>query len=214
MSGGNLALERSEPTPAAATAAPYRPRTRLALSLRWYLFALAGASMLPLLGLATLEASDAIGARQDQAKLQMRQLLADSAHGVEQGLASMTATAQALAISSALASGKLAAFRQEAQDIATARQIDVVLRDPSGAQLVATRVPPGAPPAHPPGRGPPGPRRHRRRAQLHLRYLRLRHDPPLSGAHRRAGGGAYPPRPGKPATAWKSPSPRVPWRSG
>ena len=101
--------------------------------------------MLPLLGLATLEANDAIGARRDQAKLQMRQLLADSAHGVEQGLAGITATAQALAISSALTSGRLAAFRQEAQDAATARQIDVVLRDPSGAQIVATRVPPGAP---------------------------------------------------------------------
>ena len=58
----------------------------------------------------------------------------------------MTATARLLAGSSALAGRDLLAFRQEADELAASRGVDVVLRNPDGSQAVATRVPRGAPP--------------------------------------------------------------------
>ncbi len=126
------------------------PRAR-ALSLRWYLLALTGAVMLPLLVLATLEARDAIQARQSEVQLEMRLLLAGGMNGVEQGVDAMTATARLLAMSPSLAARDLAAFRLEADDLAAARHVDLVLRDPSGAQIMATRVARGAPlPSLPP----------------------------------------------------------------
>ncbi len=83
--------------------------------------------------------------------MEMRLELAASANGVEQGLGAMTATARLLAASPSLGARDLASFRQEADELAAARRVDVVLRDPSGAQIVATRVPRGsAPPTLPP----------------------------------------------------------------
>ena len=128
-----------------------RSRRALTLSLRWYLVALAAAVMLPLLVLATVEARDAILARESEVQLEMRLLLAGGVNGVEQGLDAMTATVRLLATSPSLAAHDLVAFRQEADELATARHVDLVLRDPSGAQIVATRVPRGAPlPSLPP----------------------------------------------------------------
>ena len=120
-------------------------RPAFVLSLRWYLLALTGAVMLPLLVLATLEARDAIRARQSEIQLEMRLLLAGSANGVDQGLESMTATARLLASSPSLAARDLVAFRQDADELAASRHVDVVLRDPAGAQVVATRIPQGSP---------------------------------------------------------------------
>ena len=120
-------------------------RHALVLSLRWYLVALAGAVMLPLLILATVEARDAIQARESSVQLQMRLLLVSAAKGVDQGLEALTATVRTLATSPSLAIHDLALFRQEADDLASTRGMDVVLRDPTGAQLVATRVPAGTP---------------------------------------------------------------------
>ena len=129
--------------------APARPAQ--ALSLRWYLVALAAAVMLPLLILATLEARDAIQARQSEVQLEMRLLLAGGVNGVEQGLDAMTATVRLLATSPSLAARDPVAFRQEADELAAARHVDLVLREPSGAQVIATRVPPGTPlPSLPP----------------------------------------------------------------
>ena len=132
------------------TASDTRPgrRTRrpVVLSFRWYLLALTAAVMLPLLALAAVEAQDAIQARHTQVELEMRLLLAGGANSVEQGLDAITGTARLLAMSPSLAARDLAGFRQEADELAAARQVDVVLRDPSGAQVVATRVPRGAPP--------------------------------------------------------------------
>ena len=116
------------------------------LSFRWYLLALTAAVMLPLLALAGVEARDAIQARHSQVQLEMRLLLAGGVNGVDQGLDAITATARLLAMSPSLATRDLVGFRQEADELASARQVDVVLRDPSGAQIVATRVPRGAPP--------------------------------------------------------------------
>ncbi len=113
--------------------------------LRAYLLALTAAIMLPLLTLAWLEAQDAIGARQSEAQVQMRLLLEDTTHGLEQGLAAMTATATVLARSPSLTNSDLASLRQQADDVASVRGVDVVLRDPMGQQLLATRVPRDAP---------------------------------------------------------------------
>ena len=121
-------------------------RRALVLSFRWYLVALAAAVMLPLLVLAAVEGQDAIRARHSQVQLEMRLLLAGGVNSVEQGLDAVTATARLLAMSPSLATRDLAGFRQEADELATSRHVDVVLRDPSGAQVVATRVPRGAPP--------------------------------------------------------------------
>ncbi len=120
-------------------------RRPMVLSLRWYLLALTAAMMLPLLLLAAFEARDAIQARRSEVQMEMGLLLAGGASGVEQGLEAMTATARLLAASPALATRDLLAFRQEADELAVSRGVDVVLRDPAGAQLVATRVPRGAP---------------------------------------------------------------------
>ena len=115
------------------------------LGFRSYLLALTAAVMVPLLTLAALEASDAISARKSEAQVQMRLLLEDTTHGLEQGLASMISTAQVLARSPSLATSDLAGFRPQADDVAQVRGVDVVLRDRNGAQMLATRVPPGAP---------------------------------------------------------------------
>ena len=129
----------------------WRARTPVVLSLRWYLVALTAAVMLPLLALAAVEARDAIQARHSEVQMEMRLLLDAGANGVEQGLGAVTATARLLAASPSLAARDLSAFRQEADELAAARQVDVVLRDPAGAQVVATRVPRGsAPPTLPP----------------------------------------------------------------
>ncbi len=151
MSSAQLALSPIDDL-ARASSPERRPwRLQTALSLKSYLLALAAAIVLPLLTLAVVEALDSIHARQHEATLQMQLLLADSAHGVEQGLAGMTSTAEVLAGSPSLIAGDLKAFRQEADDVATARGVDIVLRDASGAQVVSTRVPPGAPlPSLPP----------------------------------------------------------------
>ena len=133
-----------------ATPAQRRGRA-IVVSLRWYLLALTGAVMLPLLALAAVEARDAIQARHAEVQLEMRLLLAASANGVDQGLDAMTATARLLAVSPSLAARDLTAFRQEADELAASRRVDVVLRDPAGNQIVATRVPRGAaPPTLPP----------------------------------------------------------------
>jgi hypothetical protein len=121
-------------------------RYAVVLSLRWYLLALTAALMLPLLILASVEARDAIRARRSEVQIQMRLLLSGAANGVEQGLDAVIATGRLLAISPTLAAGDLAAFRQAADELAASRKVDVLLRDPSGAQVVATRVPRGAPP--------------------------------------------------------------------
>ena len=121
-------------------------RYAVVLSLRWYLVALTAALMLPLLILASVEARDAIRARRSEVQIQMRLLLSGAANGVEQGLDAVIATGRLLAISPTLAAGDLTAFRQAADELATSRKVDVLLRDPSGAQVVATRVPRGAPP--------------------------------------------------------------------
>ena len=123
-----------------------RARRAVVLSLRWYLLALTAAVMLPLLVLAAVEARDAIEARRSEVQLEMRLLLAGGSNSVQQGLEALTATARLLAMSPSLASRDLAGFRQEADELATARHVDVVLRDPAGAQVVATRVPRGTPP--------------------------------------------------------------------
>ncbi len=125
--------------------AAWAVRPALVLSLRWYLLALTGAVMLPLLVLATMEARDAIRARQSEVQLEMRLLLEASANGVDQGLEAMTATARLLASSPSLTARDLSAFREDANELAASRHVDVVLRDPSGAQLVATRIPEGSP---------------------------------------------------------------------
>ncbi len=123
----------------------FMPRYAIVLSLRWYLMALTAAVMLPLLLLAIVEARDAIRARRSEVQIQMRLLLSGAANGVEQGLEAVVATAQLLAVSPSLAAGDLTAFRHEADELAASRKVDVLLRDPSGAQVVATRVPRGAP---------------------------------------------------------------------
>ena len=121
-------------------------RVRTAVSLRWYLIALIMAVTLPLLGLTTLECWDAVQARRSEATLHMQMQLSETTEGLVRGLAGMTAVAQMLANAPALADGDLAAFRLHAAEVANIQGVDVVLRDPSGAQLVATRVPRGAPP--------------------------------------------------------------------
>ncbi len=121
------------------------------ISLRWYLLALTGAVMLPLLVLASVEAHDAIQAHNAEVQMEMRLLLTASANGLDQGLDAMTATARLLAASPSLAARDLTAFRQDADELAASRQVDVVLRDPAGNQVVATRVTRGAvPPTLPP----------------------------------------------------------------
>lgn len=120
-------------------------RPRVSLRLRWYLIALATAITLPLLLLATLEGVDAIDARRSEAALQMHLQLSNTTRGVTQGLGSLTALAQVLAASPALSVQDLAAFRTQAEEVASANGVDIVLRDPAGAQLVATRLPRGAP---------------------------------------------------------------------
>ena len=122
-----------------------RPSYAIVLSLRWYLLALTAAVMLPLLLLATVEARDAVRARRSEVQVQMRLLLSGAANGVEQGLDAVVETARLLAMSPSLAAGDLSAFRGEVDDLAASRNMDVLLRDPSGAQVVATRVPRGAP---------------------------------------------------------------------
>ena len=145
----DMAAERTSQSGAEGpptTAARARNRiTAFILGFRSYLLALTAAIMLPLLTLAALEASDAIAARKSEAQVQMRLLLEDTTYGLEQGLAAMTSTAQVLARSPSLTSADLVSFRQQADDVAQVRGVDVVLRDRTGAQLLATRVPPGAP---------------------------------------------------------------------
>jgi signal transduction histidine kinase len=121
-------------------------RYAVVLSLRWYLLALTAALMLPLLILASVEVLDASRARRSEVQIQMRLLLSGAANGVEQGLDTVIATANLLALSPTLAAGDLTAFRQTADELAKSRKVDVLLRDPSGAQVVATRVPRDAPP--------------------------------------------------------------------
>ncbi len=141
MQPATLALEDF----AAASIGRPTGRARLGLSLRWYLVALTVAVTLPLLGLAMLEAWDAIHARESEAALHMELQLSETTDGVREGLATITAQTEVLAVSPALAERDLAAFRQHADKFAAEHGVDVVLRDPTGAQVVATRVPRDAP---------------------------------------------------------------------
>ena len=133
-------------------AAPKRAGgSAVVVSLRWYLLALTGAVMLPLLVLATVEAHDAVQAHNAEIQMEMRLLLSASANSLDQGLEAMTATARLLASAPSLAARDLPAFRQDADELAASRGMDVVLRDPAGNQVVATRVARGAvPPTLPP----------------------------------------------------------------
>ncbi len=121
-------------------------RVCAALSLRWYLIALTMAVTLPLLGLATLESWNAVHARRSEAALRMRMQLSETMQGLVQGVATMTAMAEMLAAAPALSERDLAAFRAYAEELADSQGVDVALRDASGRQLVATRVPREAPP--------------------------------------------------------------------
>jgi PAS domain S-box-containing protein len=118
--------------------------------MRWHLMALGCAMLIPLLSFALIEANDVAAARRAGALAQMQTLALVNAQGVQQGLASMRTVAQVLALSPDLASRDLAGFRRAADQVAQDRGISVVLRNPSGAQMVATRVPIGvAPPLLP-----------------------------------------------------------------
>ena len=146
------------PSPAilAGLAAPaaHWLRGRFALRMRWHLLAFAAAMFLPLLAFALIEADDVADARRAEAVAQMQALALTSAESVGQGLATMRAMAQVLALSPELASGNVAGFRRAADEVARDRGVSVVLRDRSGAQRVATRAPADAPPPSLPSEDP------------------------------------------------------------
>ncbi len=113
--------------------------------MRWHLLALTAAMLLPVLAFALIGVYDSAQARRAEAQAEMQVLAVSSGEGVERGLATILAIAQVLATSPVLQARDLRAFRQAADDVAHARGVSVVLRNRSGDQLVATRVPPDAP---------------------------------------------------------------------
>ena len=133
-----------------------RLRDRLALRMRWHLMGLGSALLIPLLSFALIEAKDVSDARRAGALAQMQTLALVNAEGVQQGLAAMRTIAEVLALSPDLAARDLAGFRRVADQVAQDRQVSVVLRDRGGAQVVATRVPVGAPLPMLPGEDPEG----------------------------------------------------------
>ena len=118
---------------------------RLGLRMRWHLLGLACAMLIPLLSFALIEANDVSDARRVGALAQMQTLALVNALGVQQGLAAMRTVAQVLALSPDLAGRDIPAFRRAAEQVARDRSVSVVLRNRAGAQIVATRVSPGAP---------------------------------------------------------------------
>ncbi|MEJ1978031.1 MAG: ATP-binding protein [Acetobacteraceae bacterium] len=113
--------------------------------MRWHLLALAAAMLLPVLAFALIGVYDSAQARRAETQAEMQSLALSNAEGVERGLATMIAIAQVLATSPDLQARNLPAFRRAADDVAHTRGVSVVLRNGAGEQVVATRVPPGAP---------------------------------------------------------------------
>jgi PAS domain S-box-containing protein len=113
--------------------------------MRWHLLGLGCAMLIPLLSFALIEANDVAAARRAGAVAQMQTLALVNAQGVQQGLAAMRTVAQVLALSPDLAARDIRGFRRAADQVAQDRGVSVVLRDRAGTQMVATRVPVGAP---------------------------------------------------------------------
>jgi two-component system sensor kinase FixL len=114
--------------------------------MRWHLLALICALLVPLISFALIEANAVSDARRDWAFAEMQTLALRNAEGVQQGLAAMRTVAQVLALSPDLATADFTAFHRAAAQVAEDRGVDVVLRNRSGAQIVATRVPAGVSP--------------------------------------------------------------------
>jgi two-component system, sensor histidine kinase len=138
-------LVSSGPDPAETVFSPHTPWDGAGLRMRWHLLALAAAMLLPVLAFALIGVYDSAQARRAEAQAEMQVLAVSNAEGVERGLATILAIAQVLASSPDLQARDIPAFRKAADDVAHARGVSVVLRNRTGDQVVATRVPPDAP---------------------------------------------------------------------
>jgi hypothetical protein len=122
----------------AAAAAGGRP-------LRWHLLVFAAALLSPVLAFALWVAAEYGGSQRARREGEARAVVRELEAGVGRELSALIAAAQTLAASPALRAPDLAAFERQASEVAAARGVVVVLRAPSGRQLVNTAVPFGAP---------------------------------------------------------------------
>ena len=127
------------PTQERAAAAPGGRR------LRWHLLGFAAALILPVLAFAVGVAIEYGGAQRARLEGEARAVARELDAAVDRELSALLAAAQTLAASPALRARDFPAFGRQASEVAAARGVIVVLRAPSGRQLVNTATPHGAP---------------------------------------------------------------------
>ncbi len=113
--------------------------------LRWHLLGFAAALVLPVLGFAVGVAAEYGAAQRTRLEGEAVGVARDLEAAVERELSALLAAAQTLAASPALLTRDFAAFERQADEVAAARGVAVLLRAPSGRQLVNTAAPRGTP---------------------------------------------------------------------
>ena len=113
--------------------------------LRWHLLGFAAALVLPVLGFAVGVAAEYGAAQRTRLEGEAVGVARDLEAAVERELSALLAAAQTLAASPALLTHDFAAFERQADEVAAARGVAVLLRAPSGRQLVNTAAPRGTP---------------------------------------------------------------------